>query len=210
MVRLIVADDHAVVRTGLQLIFQDIPNFEIIAEVSNGDELLQLLNTEKTDLVIVDMNMPGKDSLDLIANIQKDHASIKIVVFTMNTDEQLALRLFKLGVKAYINKEEPSDVIIEAVKKASFNEVFLTKQQQNTFASKLINGEEEILAHEKLTDKEYQVFCLLTEGKSKTEISEKLQISKNTISNHRNNILKKLNLNNTVELTRYAIENHII
>ncbi len=210
MYNIIVADDHAVVRTGLQLIFQDFKELQSLDEVSNGDALLQRLQEQEYDCAIVDLNMPGKDSLDLVREIIGLKPAIAIVIYSMNTDEQLSFRLFKMGVRAYINKEEDPQELLEAVKIVLKGEKYLTAQQRTTFANQLLLGDTADNLNEKLTDREYQIACLLAEGKSKTEIAEKLQISKNTISNHRNNVLKKLNLANNAELTRFAIQHNLI
>ncbi|MCT4586481.1 MAG: response regulator transcription factor [Carboxylicivirga sp.] len=210
MISVIVADDHAVVRTGLQLVFQNCSVISISAEASSGNELLDTLKRETFDVAIVDVNMPGLSSLNLINEIRKHYPDLPIVIFTMNTDMQLATRMFKNGVKAYINKEENPEELIEAVKCVYLQERYLTNQQEYFYANQFIVGSDQSLNHECLTDREYQVMCLLASGQSKTEIADKLAISKNTISNHRNNILKRLSLSNNVELTKYALSHHMV
>lgn len=210
MKQIIIADDHAVVRTGLNLIFQLDGNLDVADEVQNGQELLDCLSNRKYDTAIIDLNMPGKDSLDLVAEVRKRFPHLPIVIYSMNTDEQLALRLFKMGVKAYINKEESQNEILNAVKQVVGGNRYLTQAQKNLFAERMIKGENGSLPQEKLTDREYQILRLVAAGCSKTEIAEKLSISKNTISNHRNNILKKLNVANNAELTRFAIQHQLV
>jgi DNA-binding NarL/FixJ family response regulator len=210
MVKIIIADDHAVVRTGLQLILQGNRTFILANEAKNGAELLEKLQADSYDIAIIDMNMPGKDSLDLVLEVQQKHPNLKLMIFTMNTDEQLAKRLLKKGVLAYINKEENSEELLNALKSVSEGKVYLTPSQKNIFASQFITDKIIEKPHEKLTDREYQIMCLLASGISKTEIAEKLSISKNTLSNHRNNILKKLALTNAAELTKYALKHQLI
>lgn len=210
MISVIVADDHAVVRTGLQFIFRDSGVINIKAEAENGSELLSILKNDAFDVVVLDVNMPGVNSIDLVQIVKQLYPHLAIVIFTMNSDEQLAARMFKNGALAYINKEENPKELVEAVKCAYDKKRYLTKRQEYSFANQYIMGNEKIVYHESLSDREYQVMCLLASGKSKTEISEKLMISKNTLSNHRNSILKKLNLSNNVELTKYALHHHLI
>ena len=211
MISVIVADDHAVVRTGLQLIFQDSLGISLKGEANNGNDLLLKLKSDNFDVAIVDINMPGISSLELISEIKQQHPNLPIIVFTMNQDEQLATRMFKNGALAYINKEEDPEELIKAVRCVVDNgRRYLTKRQEYFFANQFIMGNEESQDHNNLTDREYQIMCLLAEGKSKTEIAEKLDISKNTLSNHRNNILKKLNLCNNAELTKYALNHQLI
>ncbi len=210
MITVIIADDHAVVRTGLQLIFQIGSDIQIQAETDNGNELLSMINENHYDVAIVDVNMPGINSIKLVAAIKEHKKNIPIVVFTMNTDDQLAARMLKSGAMAYINKEEDPEELIKAVTNASQGKKYLTKAQEYFFANQFVLGDNKQVDLENLTDREYQVMYLLASGKSKDEISESLMISKNTLSNHRNNILKKLNLTNNVELTKYALSHNVI
>lgn len=210
MYKVIVADDHAVVRTGLQLIFKMGSNLEVYREVENGIKLLEVLQEEAFDAAVIDLNMPGKDSLDLIQEVRKNYPQLPIVIYTMNADEQLSLRLFKIGVMGYIHKEAQPTDLVQAVEMAIKGRKYLTPEQKEWFATQMLKGETEALPHERLTDREYQILCLLAAGSSNADIAIKLCISKNTISNHRNNILKKLNLVNNAELTRYAIKQQLI
>jgi DNA-binding NarL/FixJ family response regulator len=210
MISVVIADDHAVVRTGLQLIFQESSDIIVKSEADNGSQLLSLLNEACFDVAIVDVSMPGINSIDLVAAIKAHSSHLPVVIFTMNTDEQLAARMFKHGAMAYINKEEDPQELIKAVKSAANRKRYLTRRQEYFFANQFIMGDGQTTDLEKLTDREYQIMRLLASGKSKGEISIELAISKNTLSNHRNNILKKLNLTNNVELTKYALLHNII
>jgi len=210
MIEVIIADDHAVVRTGLKLFFQGHQKIQISAEAQNGNTLLEMLSSKNFSVAVIDLNMPGKDSLDLINCISAMFPKLPIVILTMNTDKQLTLRLLKLGVYAFINKEESPEIIEQAILSAANYEKFLTYDQKSLFANQLISGEAIDAPHLILTDREYQIMCLMATGKSNSEISVKLTISKNTLSNHRNNILKKLRLCNNAELTKYAIDKHLI
>ncbi|GAF04611.1 response regulator [Saccharicrinis fermentans] len=210
MISVIIADDHAVVRTGLHFIFQDCTGIAVKAEADSGDKLLSILQNNTFDAAIVDMNMPGISSLDLIARLRDDYPKLPVVVFTMNADDKWAVRSFKSGALAYINKEENPDELIRAVKSVVKYKRYLTPRQESLFANRFIVGVDGVVDHEGLTDREYQVMCMLADGMTKTDIAHKLQISKNTISNHRNNILKKLNLANNVALTKYALSHQII
>ncbi len=209
MISVVIADDHAVVRTGLSLIFQESAVISVEEEVENGDALLTVLKQRQFDVAIIDVNMPGKSSFDLITELQVQCPKMKLVVFSMNTDEQLAIRMFKNGVLSYINKEENPAELINAVVHAAENKRYLTQQQKYYFANQFIKGQDDVCDHQSLTDREYQIMCLLVSGISKGEIAKKLDISKNTLSNHRNNLLKKLNLSNNVELTKYALHHNL-
>ncbi len=210
MISVIVADDHAVVRTGLQLIFMNTTDISVKEEARDGIELLQKLTNGKFDVAILDVNMPGLCSIELLQQIKSLCPDLPIVIFSMNKDEQLASRMLKNGVMAYINKEEDPSELVAAVKSAVNNKKYLTQSQKYFFATQFITEESERNNLESLTDREYLVLSLLASGLSKSDIAIKLSISKNTLSNHRNNILKKLNLANNAELTKYALLNKVI
>jgi len=210
MINVIMADDHAVVRTGLQLYFKLNGEINIVDEAADGDQLVDLLKNNLYDAAVVDLNMPGRDSLDLIAEVMTVCPDLPVVIFSMNKDEQLMQRLIKLGVKAFINKEENPEELAKAIKTAAGHQVYLTAGQKHIFMQNYLFGNENGLPHQRLTDREYQIMCLLAEGKSKDFIAAKLQISKNTINNHRNSILKKMEVSNNAELTKYALHNSLI
>ena len=208
MKRVIIADDHAVVATGLGLILENTPDIRIVAETRNGNELLQKIRKEDFDLVILDISMPGMDAFDVLKELKAIKPYLPVIIFTMNPEETYALRMFQLGAAAYIKKETPPDEIIGIIDIVFKKKKYLTPEQAYLLTQNL-NNESQIL-HELLTDREFQVLALLASGVKKDEIAGKLNISKNTLSNHRNNLLKKLQLSNNAELTRYAIQHGFI
>ncbi len=210
MISVIVADDHAVVRTGLQLIFMNTNDISVKDEARDGIELLEKLTQGKFDVAILDVNMPGLSSIELLQQVKKLCPDLPIVIFSMNKEEQLASRMLKNGVMAYIYKEEDPLELVAAVKSAASHHKYLTQSQKYFYATQFLTEDSEKSNLESLTDREYQVLSLLASGISKTDIAQKLSISKNTLSNHRNNILKKLSLANNAELTKYALVNKII
>lgn len=208
-VQIIITDDHAVVRTGLQLILDETPDLEIAAEAKDGDELLNKLRAVSYDLVILDMSMPGKDALDVLKEIKLQWKMIPVIIFTMNPDETHAVRMFQNGASAFVNKQTPSDQLIEILRTVAAGNKFYFPHQID-----LLTGssglQQSNLPHTQLTDRESQIFILLASGIKMSEIAEKLDISKSTISNHRNNIMKKMNMSQNTELTRYAIQHNLI
>jgi DNA-binding NarL/FixJ family response regulator len=210
MIRVIVADDHAVVRTGLQLIFDETEDLSVEGEASNGDELLNKITEGQYDAVILDLLMPGKDSIDTLIEIKAIHPKLPVVIFTMNHEESYAFRLFRNGADAYIAKESDPSVLIQAIRSVVKGKKYYTPDQV-VFLKKFIDDHiNSNHLSEQLTDREFQVLSMLASGTKKDEIALKLNVSKNTISNHRNNILRKLELQNNSELTRYAIKKGII
>ncbi len=210
--RIIIADDHAVVRTGLQLMLDDTSDMRICDEASNGNELLEKLRHNSYDLVILDISMPGKDAMDVLKEIKTHWKRLPVVIFSMNPDEIYAIRMIRNGASAYINKETDSRQIIEILRTVLTGKKYFTQQQSDMLAD-IVSEPEKITTstlHELLTDREFQIMFMLASGLKKSEIADRLSISKNTIGNHRNNILHKLNVSNNSELTRYAINQGII
>jgi DNA-binding NarL/FixJ family response regulator len=210
--KIIIADDHAVVRTGLQLILDETHDLGIRAEARNGGELLDLLKADNYDLVILDINMPGLDALDVLIQIKAEWPLLPVVIFSMNPDEIYAIRMLTNGASAYINKETKPKQIIEILRTVLLGRKYYSPLHADIMAGMVSDGPEkaQALPHTILTDREFQVFSLLAMGIRKSQIAEKLSISKNTLSNHRNNIMKKMSISSNSELTRYAIQHGII
>ncbi len=211
MIRVIIADDHAVVRTGLQLIMDATSDIDIVDEASRGNDLLKKLQQESYDVVILDLSMPGKDGMDVLKEIKAGFPKLPVVIFSMNPDGQFASRLFKNGASAYINKETNPDELKKAIRTVARGKKYYTVAQAEKMVDLFTRDDHDVfIPHEKLTDREFQIMCMLAYGTRKNEISDILSVSKNTISNHRNNILKKMQLQNNSEITRYALQHGII
>lgn len=209
--RIIIADDHAVVRTGLQLILDETGDMEIVDEARDGQELLSKLETNIYDLVILDVSMPGRDAMEILREIKIRRNDLPVVVFSMNPDEIYAVRMMRGGAWAYINKETKPWRIIEVLRTVSQGKKYYFPHQSEMLAELALNpGKANALPHQALTDRETQIFSMLALGVRKSEIAEKMGISIHTLSNHRNNIMKKMNLSTNSELTRYAIQHGII
>ncbi len=209
--RIIIADDHAVVRIGLQLILDETGDLSIVDEANDGQELLSKLEKQEFDIVILDISMPGRDAMDILKDIKSRRENLPVVIFTMNPDEGYAVRMLRNGASAYINKETHPDQIINILRTVAGGRKFISPEQMEMMVEMYSTIEKKSdRMHEILTDREFQIMLMLAYGIKKSEIAEKLMLSKHTIGNHRNNILKKLNLTSTVELTRFAIHQGII
>jgi two-component system invasion response regulator UvrY len=209
--RIIIADDHAVVRTGLQLILDETSDLSIDGEARNGQELLDKLQDSDYNLVILDISMPGKDAMDVLIEIKSRWENLPVVIFSMNPDEVYAIRMIKNGASAYVNKETKPKQIIEILRTVLSGRKYFSPLHSEMMAEMVADPDKsKALPHQALTDREFQIFSMLASGVRKSEIAEKLAISKNTLSNHRNNIMKKMNISSNSELIRYAIQNGII
>ncbi len=213
MIRIIMADYHPVVCAGIKQILDGTGVFMLADQVPNGEELLRklALNRDDYDLVVLEISMPGKEAFDIIREIRSNHPELPVVIFTFNREEHYALRFFRLGASAFIRKDSQPEQIIQTLKIVAGGRTYYTPTQVELMAD-FVRGTTGIQAmgFDELTDRELQVLYLLANGLLKGEIASKLEVSKHTISNHRNNILKKLNLRNNSELTRYAIRNRLI
>jgi DNA-binding NarL/FixJ family response regulator len=213
MTRILMADDHAVVCTGVRLILEAAGGFILKGEVRNGDDLLGKLasDPEGFDMIILDISMPGRESIEVLREIKILYPSIPVAVFTMNSEEPYALRFFRQGASAYIKKDSQPEEIVRVLRIVAGGRKYFNARQVEMMADYINEVQDDKKSSfGTLTDRELQVLHQLATGRMKGEIADKLAVSKHTISNHRNNILKKLQLRNNSELTRYAIQNGLI
>jgi two-component system, NarL family, invasion response regulator UvrY len=210
-IRVIIADDHAVVRTGLQLMFDETDDIVLNDEASNGNELIKKIREKDYDVVILDISMPGKDVIDTLKDIKNLKPGLPVLIFTMNPEDTYAVRLFSKGAAGYISKECDPKILMEAIRTIYKGHKYYTPAQLQLLANSIDNSDKNNSEpHKNLSDREFQVFCLLAEGKKKGEIADILSVSKNTIDNHRNNILNKLKLASNSDITRYALQKRLI
>jgi two-component system, NarL family, invasion response regulator UvrY len=209
MIKILIADDHAVVRRGLkQILLEEYPSAKI-NEVADAESLLAEVTKEKWDLVICDMNMPGRSGLDALTQIKQVAPQLPVLIMSMYPEDQYALRVLKAGASGYLGKDNIHDDIVRAVQTVQLGKKFITP----TIAEKLANalGENNSLQpHETLSDREFDVFKLLASGKAVSDIATQLSLSATTVSTYRSRIMEKMNMRTNAELTRYAIEKTLI
>jgi DNA-binding NarL/FixJ family response regulator len=209
MIKILIADDHAVVRKGLkQILVEEYPSARI-GEVADAESLLAEVVKDEWTLVICDMNMPGRSGLDALTQIKQVAPQLPVLIMSMYPEDQYALRVLKAGASGYLGKDNIHEDIIRAVQTVQLGKKFITP----TIAEKLANalGEDASLqAHEALSDREFDVFKLLAAGKAVSEIASQLSLSATTVSTYRSRIMEKMNMRTNAELTRYAIEKNLI
>ncbi|MEI9911366.1 MAG: response regulator transcription factor [Bacteroidota bacterium] len=209
MIKILIADDHAVVRKGLkQILLEEYPSAKI-GEVADAESLLFEVTKEKWDLVISDMNMPGRSGLDALTQIKQVAPQLPVLIMSMYPEDQYALRVLKAGASGYLGKDNIHDDIVRAVQTVQLGKKFITP----TIAEKLANalGENNSLQpHETLSDREFDVFKLLAAGKAVSDIATQLSLSATTVSTYRSRIMEKMNMRTNAELTRYGIEKELI
>jgi len=209
MIKLIIADDHPIVREGLKQIIADSPHFTVSDEAGNGAELLDKVRKEDFDVIILDLKMPGMDGLDVLKQLKIEKPRIPVIILTVHPEAQYALRILRAGASGYLTKESVSDELITAIKKVYRGGKYISPSLAEKIAFALDTDSEKML-HETLSDREYQVMYMIASGKTVTEIAEELSLSVKTISTYRARILEKMNMKTNAELTRYAFQNSLI
>jgi two-component system invasion response regulator UvrY len=209
MIRILVADDHAVVRNGLKQIVSDTPDMVVAAEASNGQEVLNKALEDDYDIVLLDITMPDRSGLDILKEIKSQKPELPVLILSIHPEEQYAVRALKAGAAGYLTKESAPEELIRALRRVSGGGKYITSALAEKLASVLKTGAEKPL-HQTLSDREYQVLCMIASGKRVKQIANELLLSTKTISTYRSRILRKMNMNNNIELTRYAIQNQLV
>ena len=209
MLKILIADDHAIVRKGLkQLLLEEYPS-AVIGEVADTEGLLKQVMNNGWNIVICDMNMPGRSGLDALAHIKQVAPDLPVLIMSMYPEDQYALRVLKAGASGYLQKESIHDDIIKAVQTVKLGKKFITPSIAEKLAEAFHNNTNK-QPHELLSDREFDVFKLIASGKSVSDIANQLSLSTTTVSTYRSRILEKMGIRSNAELTRYALEKKLI
>ena len=213
MTRILLADDHTLVREGLKQILSATPDLVVAGEAVNGDEALARVREGDFDLALLDMSMPGLSGIDLIKRLKLEKPKLRILVLSMHGEQQYAVRAYKAGASGYLTKDSASAQLVAAIRKIASGGIYISPAGAEQLAMGAIggeSGEDAELPHRKLSDREFEVFRLLVKGASVTDIGEALRLSVKTVSTHKTHILRKMNVASTAELVRYALENRLL
>jgi DNA-binding NarL/FixJ family response regulator len=208
MIRVLIADDHAIVREGLKQIVSEPSDMVVADEAENGNDVLEKIFTNEYEVVILDITMPGINGLDALKQIKRQRPKLPILILSMHPEEQYALRVLKAGASGYLTKESAPEELITAIRRVSSGMKYVSSSLAERLASDLEADHDRPL-HEALSDREYQVMCMLTSGKSVKQIAEGLSLSVKTISTYRRRILEKMGMETNAELVRYALEHNL-
>ncbi|MGK2860586.1 MAG: response regulator [Chitinophagaceae bacterium] len=209
MLKILIADDHAIVRKGLkQLLLEEYPSASI-GEVSDTEELISQVMNNGWDIVICDMNMPGRSGLDGLTHIKQISPELPVLIMSMYPEDQYALRVLKAGASGYLQKESIHDDIIKAIQTVKLGKKFITPSIAEKLADAYQNNNNK-QPHDLLSDREFDVFKLIAAGKTVTDIATRLSLSTTTVSTYRSRVLEKMSIKSNAELTRYALENKLI
>jgi DNA-binding NarL/FixJ family response regulator len=209
MRRFLIADDHSVVRKGLKQILSEAFPSAHIEEVTNAEDLLKKAILEQWDVVISDISMPGRSGLEILQQVRLDHPKLPFLMLSVHSEDQYAIRVLKAGASGYLNKESAPDELIRAVNQLLLGKKYITPSIAEKLAATL-DRDAAKMPHEYLSDREFEVFKLLSAGKAVSEIAEKIFLSVTTVSTYRARIMVKMNLKNNADLTLYAIEHKLL
>lgn len=207
--KLLIADDHTIVREGIKQILAEMPEVTRTDEARNGKEVLQNVWENDYDIVLLDISMPGRSGLDILKQLRHDKPALKILVLSMHPEEQYAIRALKAGAFGYLTKESSPNELIEALRKVLAGKKYVSSSLAETLASHLEASSEKPL-HETLSDREYEVMCMIASGKTVKDIADELSLSVKTISTYRARILEKMGMKNNAQLTHYTIQNGLV
>jgi two-component system invasion response regulator UvrY len=209
MIKILVVDDHTIVREGLKKILVDTPDMVVAGEATNGEEVIKKVGNNDYDLVLLDISLPGRSGLDVLKQLKCTKPKVPILILSIHPEEQYALRSLRAGAAGYLTKQNSSDELIDAIRRVARGRKYITSSLAEKLAFEL-EADIRRLPHETLSDREYQVMCMIGSGKTVKEIAEALSLSVKTISTHRDRILRKMQMENNAQLTYYAIKNALV
>lgn len=204
MIRVLICDDHQIVRQGIKQMLADAGDMALAGEAASGPEAMALVRAGGIDVVLMDIAMPQRDGLEALKQLRAEFPKLPVLMLSTYPDRQYAVRSLKLGASGYLNKSVDSEQIIEAIRRVAQGRLFVTPHVAELLAG-AVGGHGEAPLHERLSHREYQVFRLLSQGASVGEIAQQLSLSSNTVSTYRARILEKTGVRNDVELALYAV-----
>lgn len=209
MIRILVADDHAIVRRGLRQIVADESDMEVVGEAQTTQEILDLARQEEWDVIVLNISMPGRGGFEALKALKQTHSKRPVLVLSMYPEDQFAVRAFRAGAAGYMTKESAPEELVQAIRKVVRGGKYVSPSLAEKLAAEL--GEDaERPPHEVLSEREYHVLCLLASGKTVTQIAAEMSLSVKTISTYRARLLEKMRMKTNAEVTRYAIEHRLV
>lgn len=209
MIKILIADDHAIVREGLKQIVAEEKDMLVAGEAGNANEMFELLKKDDFTIIILDISMPGRSGLEALKFLKKNYPEVPTLILSMFSEEQYGLRALKAGAAGYLKKVSAPTELVSAIRKIVSGGKYINQSLAEKLADEYDSDREERM-HDKLSNREYQIMCLIASGKSTEEIALDLSISINTVYTYRNRILEKMHLKSNVELTQYALQNKLI
>jgi DNA-binding NarL/FixJ family response regulator len=210
VIRVVLADDHAVVRRGVRQILEDAGDIEVVGEARDYGELSLLLQDIACDVVVLDISMPGKNGIEALKALRDRLPRLHVLILSMFPEDQYALRALKAGAAGYISKEAAPEKLVDAIRLASRGKKYITPEVAQALAASMERKEQAEVPHETLSDREFETLRLIASGKKLSEIAEIMSLSPKTVSVYRARLLEKMKLRNNSELTHYAVKNGLV
>jgi DNA-binding NarL/FixJ family response regulator len=205
LIRLVIADDHAIVREGLKRIVGAAADLSVVDEAADGTQVMRVVREQEFDVLVLDLSMPGRSGMELIKWVKAEKPKLRILVLSMHQELQYAVRAIKSGASGYLTKESAPEQLEQAIRKVAAGGAFVTAEVAEQLALGAMPGSQ-AHPHESLSDREFEVFRLLVTGHAVSDIAHKLNLSVKTVSTHKANLMQKLGLSNQTELVRYALK----
>jgi len=209
MIRILIADDHAIVRRGLKQIVSEQADMIVASEAENAREALDLVRTQEWDVVVLDINMPGRNGLEVLKELKRENPKLPVLILSIHPEDQYGVRVLKAGASGYLTKDSAPDELVQAIRKVHRGGKYISASLAETLVYELV-AQSDRPRHETLSDREYQVMTMIASGKTVGEIGEELSLSVKTISTYRTRVLGKMNMRTNAELTQYAIQNQLL
>ncbi len=208
-IKILIADDHPIVRAGFKQVISDMPDMLVADEAGNGQEVLNLIGKKDYDLVLLDISMPGRSGLEILKDLKSEKPKLPVLILSIYPEEQYAVRALRAGASGYMTKASAANELIAAIRKISGGGKYISASLAEKLAFYL-DGDATRPPHETLSDREYQVMLMIASGKTVTEIADELCLSVKTISTYRTHILEKMKMKNNAEITLYAVQNKLV
>jgi len=207
MTRIVIADDHPIVRKGLRLILSDTDGLQVAGEAASADELFTLLRTQPVDVVILDVGLGDRDGIEVLKHIRAGFPRLPVLVISMHSEDVFAIRAIRAGASGYIEKAAPPEMLLDAVRRVAAGGSYISATMAERLKDRVAGGDAFTVPHERLSDREFEIFRLLGSGKSVTEIARTLNVSVKTVSSHRTRILAKTGLGTNADIVDYVLSN---
>lgn len=209
MIKVLVADDHALIRKGLKQILDDTEDMRVTGEAESGMQAIHMLQEGDYDLVLLDISLPDKNGVEVLKQIRASYPQLPVLMLSMHAEEQYAVRSMKSGASGYLNKQSAPVQLVAAIRQVATGKKYISTELAEQLANGLTEGYQELL-HQTLSDREYQTLCLLASGKKLSEMAEIMSLSTKTVSVYRARLLDKMKLKTNAEAIQYAISNHLL
>ena len=209
MIKILVIDDHALIRKGLKLLLDGTPDLRVTGEAESGMKGIIMAREQQYDFVLLDISLPDKHGIDVLKQLKLDNPDIKVIVLSMYPENQYGVRMLKAGALGYLNKQSAPDQLVGAIRQVLSGKKFISEEMAEQLVNNLI-GESQELLHQSLSNREYQTLCLIASGRSLSEIADTMMLSPKTVSVYRSRMLEKMGFKNNSDAIHYAITHHLV